>query len=660
MLNAVTQQHKSLGHIMTDEKPIWHFLPHAKGQTVRDPIQGEFFSTEAIEDAAEALIREGIQNSLDARKKQADGAYAPLRVRVGVYSGTSAAGWESIEWLMNGNWGHIHASGNGLSEAPAATDPCAFVTFEDFGTSGLEGDPGQWEKIEGERNNFFNFFRAEGHSDKSETDRGRWGVGKTVFPRSSRISSFWALTCRASDGAKLLFGRTILKHHKVNGSSYLPDGYFGLPDDEGLVHPSTSGELVQRFCDAFNLHRSSEPGLSIVVPYFDDSGINTDRIRQAVIVGYFFPILTGELSVEIAGPDGTTTVLDRTNLVHVASEFDRGRGLMSVIKLAAWAEGLSDSELLQLVSPPVTRAPKWSAELFPAKSVEALRKAVKAGERVAIRVLMPVRQKGKEAVSSFFDVYLIQDGSDRRGRPIYVRDGITISDVRGRTTHGVASLVLVTDKPLSTLLGDSENPAHTQWQKDCSHYRNKYEAGVANIDFVANSVAEILRLVTESDVEEDPSVLIDLFSLPKPRKDDKTKSRKKKPSDTEPESSPDDPPKLPPPKPKAFRVTKSKGGFSITNGDEDAPIPERLLVEVAYDDRTSNPLRSWYRTDFDIGKLKMTAPKELPECIKVISASGNQLLLEVLQPQFRVNVSGFDERRNLYVRALEKEAENGD
>jgi len=46
---------------MSDEKPVWHYLLHNRGQTVRDPIQGEFFSTEAIEDAAEALICEGIQ-----------------------------------------------------------------------------------------------------------------------------------------------------------------------------------------------------------------------------------------------------------------------------------------------------------------------------------------------------------------------------------------------------------------------------------------------------------------------------------------------------------------------------------------------------------------------------------------------------------------------
>ena len=47
----------------------WHFRQHAPGEKTRDPIQGEFFATEAIRNPAEALIREGIQNSLDAQLK---------------------------------------------------------------------------------------------------------------------------------------------------------------------------------------------------------------------------------------------------------------------------------------------------------------------------------------------------------------------------------------------------------------------------------------------------------------------------------------------------------------------------------------------------------------------------------------------------------------
>lgn len=644
--------------------PTWHYKSLQEGDTVRDPIQGEFFATEAIENSADALIREGIQNSLDARRASSTTPWGKevLRVRIRVSGNPQAIDSDIAAPFLSGNWEHLQVPGNGLQIPPRQDHPCTFLTFEDFGTTGLNGNPSQWKKIPGSENRFFNFFRAEGHSDKSETDRGRWGVGKTVFPRASRISSFWAVTKRELDGVRLLMGRTILKSHDLaNGTTCVPDGYFGIKTEStSIVLPVSDDSTISRFCNTFGLKRGQEPGLSIIVPFYDEDEITVETILHAVVIGYFYPILSGELVVEIVGSDDAVTTLDQSNLAEAANRFERSRPLMPVIQLSDWARCLNESDRVFLNRPVANRAPRWIPELFPDNGIELLRNRFKAGERVAIRVPMPVREKKKEMQWSYFDVFFTNDGSDKRGRPIYVRDGITISDVRGRTTHGVASLVLVTDRPLATLLGDSENPAHTQWQKECSHYRHKYETGVANIEFVANSVAEILRLITESDAEEDPTVLIDLFSLPVPKKDDSTKTRKKKPKkEEEPESTPDDPVDFPSPPPKRFRVTKSKGGFSITSGDPDAPQPEQLLVEVAYDDRTRNPLKTWYRTDFDFAKLSTNPPKEMLQNCEVAFAGGNRLVVKVLKPDFRLNVLGFDERRNLFVRVLEQEATDG-
>lgn len=647
--------------------PRWYYKQLQAGDTVRDPIQGEFFATEAIENSADALIREGIQNSLDARRPSTATEWGKeiLRIRIRVSGGQGAVSPEVADLFLGGNWEHLQVPGNGLQIAPIQGQPCKFLTFEDFGTTGLSGDPEQWKKVPGKENRFFNFFRAEGHSDKGETDRGRWGVGKTVFPRASRISSFWALTKRESDGTSLLMGRTILKSHDLpdNASTctYVPDGYFGVKaDDSSIVLPVSDPVSIRRFCDSFMLQRGDESGLSIVVPFYDEDEISVEAILHAVVVGYFFPILSGELVVEIVGPDDGVTTLDQSNLADAANRFDRSRPLMPVIHLSEWARSLQASDRFVLNRPPENRAPRWTPELFPEKGIEFLRSRFKAGERLAVRVPMPVREKKKIPQWSYFDVYLANDGSDKRGRPIYVRDGITISDVRGRTTHGVASLVLVTDKPLATMLGDSENPAHTQWQKECSHYRHKYEAGVTNIEFVANSAAEILRLITESDAEEDPTVLIDLFSLPTSKKEDSTKTRKQKEKkEDDPEGSTGGTADPPPPKPKGFRVVKTNGGFYIASGDPEAKRPDHLLIEVAYDDRTRNPLKSWYRTDFDLSKLSVISPKEMPDCTKVISAEGNQLLVQVLKPEFRINVTGFDERRNLFVRVSEREGTDG-
>jgi len=58
--------------------PEWRFRRMQPGEMNIDPIEGEFFSTEALGSLADALVREAIQNSLDAR---APGMQA--RVRAG-------------------------------------------------------------------------------------------------------------------------------------------------------------------------------------------------------------------------------------------------------------------------------------------------------------------------------------------------------------------------------------------------------------------------------------------------------------------------------------------------------------------------------------------------------------------------------------------------
>ena len=69
----------------------WQYRVKAPNEKVRDPIQGEFFSTEAIKNPADALVRESIQNALDAALKNSSGeATEILRVRFFLASGTHA------------------------------------------------------------------------------------------------------------------------------------------------------------------------------------------------------------------------------------------------------------------------------------------------------------------------------------------------------------------------------------------------------------------------------------------------------------------------------------------------------------------------------------------------------------------------------------------
>src|SRR5262249_12734921 len=149
------------------EGMMWEFRTWARGDKVRDPIQGEFFSTDAIKNPAEAFVRESVQNSLDA------GNGKPVRVRFYISGSEGVLSAERVAAYMNGSWTHFAAKGNGLWDALKSTDSCPFLVCEDFSTRGLEGDPAQSQEIPGQKNHFYYFFRTEGKSAKSDQERGR-------------------------------------------------------------------------------------------------------------------------------------------------------------------------------------------------------------------------------------------------------------------------------------------------------------------------------------------------------------------------------------------------------------------------------------------------------------------------------------------------------
>jgi hypothetical protein len=524
----------------------------------------------------------------------------------------------------------------------------------------------QWHKVEGRRNGFFTFFRAEGQSDKEKGERGRWGVGKFVFPRSSQISTFWGLTVRASDGQRLLMGRSILKSHAVNDERYVPDGYYGKPvameHGERLIVPFDEPELLDRFCRDFGLQRGDEPGLSIVVPYYDTEEITSDSIVEAVIQGYFYPILSGDLVVTVSGPDGER-VLNAATLEGTIVELNGSiaTNMIPLIELASWSRSLGPDSIPELKRMPVTGPPRWKSELVEPMMLSELRERLQRTEKLAVRVPFPVRRdRGRDVQWSHFDIFLVRDGTEDRGRPVFVREGIIISDVRAPLSRGVRALVVVEDDPLATLLGDSENPAHTQWQKDSSNYRGKYTYGPENLSFVINSVAEVVRIISEADQEADRSLLVDLFSLPgRPDDPDRVRVRsageKTAPGARRRQRGRTDRPEPPPRSPRRFRVEKVAGGFMVSRGDSDAP-PPLLDVQVAYDIRNGNPLKKYNKADFRLDGAPICLAEDNVG-IEVIENTQNRMLVRVTDPDFRLAVTGFDGNRDLFVRVVVKEEE---
>ncbi len=139
----------------------------------------------------------------------------------------------------------------------------------------------------------------------------RWSVGKHVIPRSSRANAFFGLSVRADEGRRVLMGHSVFKSHRVGGGYFCPDGYFGVKDKSQLALPFTDAPTLDKFAEDFRLQRTDESGLSVVVPWVDPE-ITVATLIDAVVRGYFYPILTGALTVTVETPEKTMVNSTRT------------------------------------------------------------------------------------------------------------------------------------------------------------------------------------------------------------------------------------------------------------------------------------------------------------------------------------------------------------
>ena len=609
----------------------WHFRPFVEGETIREPTAEAFFANDAVSDPGFALVREGVQNSLDSSIPGTE-----TMVRISVVSGSDAPTWDQVAPYVAEAWPHYKADNSGLNheDLPEQSGNCPFLVFEDFNTQGLLGDPASpFPPKDNEPNNFFHFFRAEGRSDKDpDKSRGRWGLGKDTFFRCSTINSLFGLTIRNDDEQRLLMGKAVLKSHFLD-DDYLQDGYFGVRDDpaEHFVKPIEDTQEIQNFLNVFPCERGKYPGLSIFVPW-PDPEISVKNIIQSVCRNYFHTILAGDLSVIVQTPT-VETLLDKDTLLSESKKFPEVSNEIPLIELANWAvTALKDSDRHVLNLPDPNVGWRWHTELFGESQKEELREKWQNGEKIALRVPVTVRKKGTQPQESYFDIYMTHDHTNRRARPSFVRLGILVSSVDAPSMRGVCALVVIDDEPLSAFLHQAENPSHTLWQGQ--QLKKDYVSGVGDLKFIVRSVREALDIINAEDQEEDKKLLSDLFPVPGSDSGGKGPRR---------------PPRPPRPRPSRLLISRSSGGFTIVPGTTQVAPGSVIKIESAYDTRRGGALTKYRSDDF---RLDEPPIEYRTKGMEVLAVTGNSMLVKVIDPAaFRVSVSGFDTNRQIYVRS---------
>ena len=634
-------------------KFAWHFSKVNPRFKNREATQGEFFASDT---ELRGFVREAVQNSLDAR---IPGSSSPVAVRIFLSGVNQALSHETAKRYFKGGWDHFHADGSGLRDAPGIDQSCQFVVYEDTGTTGLTGDVDQFHEVVGQRNPFYYFFRAEGQSNKLETGRGRWGLGKFVFPRSSRIRTFFGLTIRHDDNRRLLVGQSILRSHQVDNKSYTPDGWFGeKPGKKEAPSPVEDAEFIDRFERDFCLERGKESGLSVVVPYCDPTWDATG-IASAIIQDYFSAIMNEELIVTVEGPE-TQFVLQSHSIAEVLNHCpaDVQTQMQPLLELTLWAQHKRRSgDLLVLNRKPGKGPPKWSRKDVVSSEFDVVRREFMSSGRVALRIPLSVQARGRDSRSTHFDVFLQQSEATAQRRPVFIREGIVISNVRSRLIRDISAIVMADDASLATFLGDAENPAHTEWQEEISHFKGKYVNGAAVLRFVRNTVPDLCQLLAEEPDDQNTELLLDVFSIgacgtngtgafPVGFETRTSRSRVSAPLIAGGKGRAA--------RPKLFRIARRKGGFRVSGVRNAADSQSERIdgfqieIQIAYDRRSGNPLRNFNVTDFQLDHSPINIQSERATWK---AEAANTLKITPEGPNFEVTVSGFDPNRDLFVKA---------
>jgi len=633
--------------------PQWHFNRRRPCDRMRDSANDAFFTAESLENLSEALVREGIQNSLDAARRE-EGGIRQVTVKIRYVPNAGAEARQSLA-------GHFASARQNFEQGLVRPnldalfgDDSGYLVFEDFGTRGLTGEVNECRLEHAEQNAFFSFFRAEGRSPKSGESLGRWGIGKQVFPTASRLHAMYGLTVRAENPARVLMGSAVVRTHSIGDQDYQPDGWFGCREAEDEpVQPVTATQFIDAFEKAYGLSRGSEPGLSILVPAVDER-VNVVDLRRGIVRSFFWPVLLGELVVDLEGP-GETWRIDAETLPAHRSLLPTSEA--AVIEFSSWASTAIPAERVVLPNEAAIR-PSWKdfgEQLLPEAKLNEIRSRVDTQQRVEIRVPVRVRPKneGRSESMSFFSVF-VAPCRDAGHRPIFLRDGIVVSDIRCPQMSGNRSLVVIEDPPLAELLGDSEGVNHTQWQKDSPKFHNRYVYGADTIKFVTRSVYEIMQRLHAAETKGDPTLLLDIFYLPT---DEGPTEPTKKPKDKEAGPVVELPPLLPSPSPKRFELEQVKGGFLVKPGKAAIEaFPVRIRIEAGYAVRRGNAIKRWATDDFAFFRAPLR--QEQVKEVTVSRADGNTLELEVRKSDFRFEVSGFDSKRDLVVRAIELKGEH--
>ena len=434
----------------------WFFRKKSKVEVERDPGWDEYFTSNRSTE--ESLVREAIQNSLDAHAKceSLESQSGPARVRI-YYSGKAKLlNKAAYAKYLAGAAEHYVAEDCKIGDLPDGD--CPFVAIEDFNTTGLTGHI-DWDYTNIKKKPpYYRFFWSENQSEKGDGTRGRWGIGKVVFPIASKLRSFFAYSIREFDEPReILCGKAL----------------------------------------------------------------DWNEIQRVLVENYMVSFVRGELQVELENGDGDKVVYDSAhleNIEHFLADLSvqdpESKKLLQAFQMIC--EGMTSPLTFPLNLYP-GECPAWQDKVFEESTLAAIREELdktesdgETGKPVTIVVPMRVAEKkAKRDKLGEFKV-VIRRSAGTVARPWFYRAGLYINRVRPHPVANFVSVVLI-DGDVSDMLNQAEPPSHSEWRVNTGEFKEIYKYPGEHIDFVVKAVRRLVDRIDETEKALDRSTLKNIF-----------------------------------------------------------------------------------------------------------------------------------------------------
>jgi hypothetical protein len=506
----------------------WQYYVIQQNEDEEEPMGDKFFDNSESLTSVSSLIRESVQNSIDAYRDPS----VPVRMRFFV----GAMNENLSTTYLGGLMPHIDtALRNPLSGLNIANQK--YLVVEDFNTNGLRGSTFSGhpkdDPTDPYKDSFYYFVWKAGESNKLKNSGGKWGVGKVVFSFVSQIKTYLVYSSRDKKSSPegnhdIMFGHSVLKTHDLQNQKRCKAKHRLMTTDANNNHvPFSDRAVLDKFSDDWNLSRKFEElGTSVVIPFcFEEFDITT--LTQALIQDYFMAILEGDLECEIADAFGNDPmVLNSSTLMSNIEELpsslktDASKSKEELLNLCRLFQSrLSDQTKTFKVRSNQSKPNNWDDIDFPAEMKEALALELMRNGPVILEleVAIPSASKPKTLETGSCFVYL-QRIQGFRTRTTFCRQGILVPDVSDKLPipTDYLSLVHIPKGNLADFLGAAEDPSHKTWSAKQQKFREQYtpfNLSRDGISFVRYATNRILQFSQNSDSNQDKTSLAKYFPM---------------------------------------------------------------------------------------------------------------------------------------------------